>query len=53
MPTLILVIAALAAIAVLFLTWGLAGRPSGNVVQQRLEQLVVQPASPVAATPAG
>jgi len=45
MPTLILVIAALAAIAVLFLTWGLAGRPSGNVVQQRLEQLVVQPKS--------
>jgi len=45
MPTTVLVIGALAALAVLLLTYGLAGRPSGNVVQQRLEQLVVQPTS--------
>jgi tight adherence protein C len=45
MPTTALVIGGLAALAVLFLTYGLAARPSGNVVQQRLEQLVVQPRS--------
>ncbi len=45
MPTTELVIGGIAALAVLLLTYGLAGRPSGNVVQQRLEQLVVQPKS--------
>ena len=45
MPTTVLIIGGLAALAVLLLTYGLAGRPSGNVVQQRLEQLVVQPKS--------
>ena len=45
MPTTVLVIGGLAALAVLLVTWGLAGRGSGDVVQQRLEQLVVQPKS--------
>jgi len=45
MPTTVLIIGGLAALAVLFITWGLAGRQSGDVVQQRLEQLVVQPKS--------
>ena len=46
MPPTALVIAALAAAAVLVLTYGLAGRSSSrNVVQQRLDQLVVQPKS--------
>ncbi len=42
MPTEI-VIALLAAGAVLLITYGLAGRPAKDAVQQRLEQLVVQP----------
>lgn len=42
MPTEIL-IAAIAAIAVLLLTIGLTARPPKDAVQQRLEQLVVQP----------
>jgi tight adherence protein C len=45
MPTTVLVIAGLAGGAVLFITWGLAGRQGKDVVQQRLEQLVVQPKS--------
>lgn len=45
MPTTVLIIAGLAAVAVLLITWGLAGRQSRDVVQQRLEQLVVQPKS--------
>ena len=46
MPPTVLLIAAIAAIAVLVLTWGLSGRSSSrNVVQQRLDQLVVQPKS--------
>jgi tight adherence protein C len=45
MPTTVLVIAGLAALAVLILTYGFAGRPPRDVVQQRLEQLVVQPKS--------
>jgi tight adherence protein C len=45
MPTTELVIAGLAAFAVLFITWGLAGRGGQDAVQQRLEQLVVQPKS--------
>ena len=45
MPTTVLVIAGLAALAVLILTYGLAGRPPRDVVQQRLEQLIVQPKS--------
>jgi len=45
MPTTVLVIAAIAGLAVLFITWGLAGRQSRDVVQQRLEQLVTQPTS--------
>ena len=45
MPTTELVIAGLAALAVLFITWGFAGRSSQDAVQQRLEQLVVQPKS--------
>jgi tight adherence protein C len=45
MPTTVLVLGGLAAAAVLLITWGLAGRQSGDVVQQRLEQLVVQPKS--------
>jgi tight adherence protein C len=44
MPTEI-VIAALAAAAVLLITYGLAGRQSKDAVQQRLEQLIVQPKS--------
>ena len=44
MPT-ELVIAAIAAVAVLVITFGLANRGSRNVVQQRLDQLVVQPKS--------
>jgi tight adherence protein C len=42
MPLQIL-IALLAAAAVLLITYGLAGRPAKDAVQQRLEQLVVQP----------
>jgi tight adherence protein C len=45
MPTTELVIAGLAGLAVLFITLGFAGRSSGDAVQQRLEQLVVQPKS--------
>jgi tight adherence protein C len=45
MPTTVLVLGGLAAAAVLLITWGLAGRQSQDVVQQRLEQLVVQPKS--------
>ena len=45
MPTTVLIIAGLAAIAVLILTYGLAGRAPRDVVQQRLEQLIVQPKS--------
>jgi hypothetical protein len=45
MPTTVLLIAGLAAFAVLLVTYGLAGRQSRDVVQQRLEQLVVQPKS--------
>ena len=45
MPTTVLIIAGLAAFAVLLITYGLAGRQSRDVVQQRLEQLVVQPKS--------
>ena len=44
MPTQI-VIALLAAGAVLLITYGLAARPAKDAVQQRLEQLVVQPKS--------
>src|SRR3990170_4148080 len=43
MPTPEIVIAALAALAVLFLTYGLVRRPPRDAVQARLEQLVVQP----------
>jgi tight adherence protein C len=42
MPTEI-IIAAIAAISILLLTIGLTARPSKDAVQQRLEQLVVQP----------
>jgi tight adherence protein C len=45
MPTTVLIIAGLAALAVLILTYGLASRGGRDVVQQRLEQLVVQPKS--------
>ena len=45
MPTTELVIAGLAGLAVLFITLGFAGRSSQDAVQQRLEQLVVQPKS--------
>ena len=45
MPPTELVIAAIAAVAVLVITFGLANRGSRNVVQQRLDQLVVQPKS--------
>ena len=44
MPTQI-VIALLAAGAVLLITYGLAARPAKDAVQQRLEQLVIQPKS--------
>jgi tight adherence protein C len=37
-----LIIAILAAVAVLLITYGVAGRPSEDAVQQRLSQLVVQ-----------
>lgn len=44
MPPTVIVIAAIAAVAVLILTYGLAGRGgSRDVVQQRLDQLVTQP----------
>jgi tight adherence protein C len=43
MPSTEIVIAALAAVAVLLLTYGLSARPPKDAVQQRLEQLVVQP----------
>ncbi|MGH2455265.1 MAG: type II secretion system F family protein [Candidatus Limnocylindria bacterium] len=39
------VIAILAALAVLLITYGVAARPPRDAVQQRLEQLVVQPKS--------
>ena len=45
MPTTVLIIAGLAALAILILTYGLASRGGRDVVQQRLEQLVVQPKS--------
>ena len=45
MPTTELLIAGLAGLAVLFITLGFAGRSSQDAVQQRLEQLVVQPKS--------
>jgi tight adherence protein C len=45
MPTTVLVIAGVAALAVLILTYGFASRGGRDVVQQRLEQLVVQPKS--------
>ncbi|HEX5396648.1 MAG TPA: hypothetical protein VFX74_06090, partial [Candidatus Limnocylindria bacterium] len=38
-----LLIAILAAVAVLLITYGVAARPSKDAVQARLEQLVVQP----------
>lgn len=44
MPTEI-VIAAIAAAAVLFITYGFSARQSKDAVQQRLEQLIVQPTS--------
>jgi tight adherence protein C len=40
-----LIIAALAALAVLLITYGIAARPSEDAVQARLSQLVVQPRS--------
>jgi tight adherence protein C len=45
MPTTVLLLAGIGAFAVLLITWGLAGRQTKDVVQQRLEQLVVQPKS--------
>jgi tight adherence protein C len=45
MPTTVIVIGVIAALAVLLITYGMAGRPSRDVVQQRLEQLVTQPTS--------
>jgi tight adherence protein C len=45
MPTTVIVIAVIAALAVLLITYGMAGRQSRDVVQQRLEQLVTQPTS--------
>ena len=42
MPTEV-IIAILAAGAVLLITYGMASRPPQDAVQQRLEQLVVQP----------
>ena len=45
MPPLAIVIAVFAAIAVLLITYGLASSPSKDAVQQRLEQLIVQPKS--------
>jgi tight adherence protein C len=41
----IILIAALAAVSVLLITFGLAARPSEDAVQARLSQLVVQPKS--------
>jgi len=43
--SLILIIAVLAALAVLLITFGVAARPAEDAVQQRLSQLVVQPKS--------
>ncbi len=40
-----IIIAALAAVAVLLVTYGIAARPQQDAVQARLEQLVVQPKS--------
>ena len=40
-----LIIAILAAVAVLLITWGVAARPAEDAVQARLSQLVVQPRS--------
>jgi tight adherence protein C len=40
-----IIIAAIAAAAVLFMTYGLAARPGKDTVQTRLEQLVAQPKS--------
>jgi tight adherence protein C len=45
MPPLQLLVAILAAVAVLLVTYGVAARPSKDAVQTRLEQLVVQPKS--------
>jgi tight adherence protein C len=45
MPPTVLVIAAIAAVAVLLLTWGMSGGRGKDVVQQRLDQLVTQPKS--------
>ena len=44
MPT-ELIVAVFAALAVLFITYGLASAPSKDAVQARLEQLIVQPKS--------
>jgi tight adherence protein C len=43
METTQIIIAGLGAAAILVLTWGLAGRPARDAVQQRLEQLVSKP----------
>jgi tight adherence protein C len=43
MPPTEILIAIIAAVAVLLLTYGLSARPPKDAVQQRLEQLVVQP----------
>ena len=40
-----LLIAIIAAVAVLLVTYGIAARPSEDAVQARLSQLVVQPRS--------
>jgi tight adherence protein C len=40
-----IVIGLLAAVAVMLITFGVAARPSKDAVQQRLEQLIVQPTS--------
>src|SRR4026208_195700 len=45
MPTMVLIIAGLAALAVILLTWGLSGGQGKGVGPQRPEQLVVQPKS--------
>jgi tight adherence protein C len=45
MPPTEIVIGALAGLAVLLITYGMSARPGQDAVQQRLEQLVVQPKS--------
>jgi len=45
MPPTEVVIGVLAAVAVLLITYGMSARPGQDAVQQRLEQLVVQPKS--------